>query len=101
MQAIESVNTIVNTDGHLTAYNTDYIAVERLIAQHKVDPGLSFALRGSGGMAKAVAGALHHAGFRDGVIVVRNEHAGRHLASFTAIAGNRMNKAYRRACWSM
>ncbi|WP_293767957.1 hypothetical protein [uncultured Corynebacterium sp.] len=23
---IESVNTIVNTDGHLTAYNTDYLA---------------------------------------------------------------------------
>lgn len=79
-QAIESVNTIVNTDGHLKAYNTDFIAVERLIAQHQVDPRLSFALRGSGGMAKAVAGALHHAGFRDGVIVARNERAGRHLA---------------------
>jgi len=27
--AIESVNTLVNTDGHLKAYNTDYLAVRQ------------------------------------------------------------------------
>ena len=37
-QAIHSVNTIVNDDGHLTASNTDYIAVQRLIDEHGLDP---------------------------------------------------------------
>jgi len=77
--AIESVNTIVNTDGHLKAYNTDYIAVAQLVDTHAV-PRTRFALRGSGGMAKAVACALRDAGFTDGLIVARNETAGRALA---------------------
>lgn len=78
--AIESVNTLVNTDGHLKAYNTDYLAVRQLLAQHQVDPATGFALRGSGGMAKAVASALRDAGFAEGTIVARNEQAGRQLA---------------------
>lgn len=78
--AIESVNTLVNTDGHLKAYNTDYLAVRQLLQRYQVDPGTAFALRGSGGMAKAVASALRDAGFADGTIVARNEQAGRHLA---------------------
>ena len=40
-----------------------------------------FALRGSGGMAKAVACALKDAGFTDGLIVARNETAGAALAA--------------------
>ena len=36
--AIDSVNTIVNDDGVLTASNTDYEAVARLLADHEVDP---------------------------------------------------------------
>jgi shikimate dehydrogenase len=77
--AIQSINTIVNTDGHLKAYNTDYIAVVQLLNSHAV-PRTRFALRGSGGMAKAVACAMRDAGFNDGVIVARNEQAGRALA---------------------
>ena len=56
--AIDSVNTIVNDDGRLTGYNTDYSAVRDLLDRAGVDPALPFALRGSGGMAKAVAAAL-------------------------------------------
>lgn len=78
--AIDSVNTLVNTEGHLKAYNTDYLAVRQLLTQHKVDPATAFALRGSGGMAKAVASALRDAGFGEGMIVARNEQAGRELA---------------------
>jgi shikimate dehydrogenase len=40
----------------------------------------TFALRGSGGMAKAVASALRDGGYANGVIVARNEAAGRALA---------------------
>lgn len=79
-RAIESVNTIVNTDGYLKAYNTDYIAIERLLAQYSIDAQTPFALRGSGGMAKAVAGALFDAGFRHGVIIARNQQTGQRLA---------------------
>ncbi len=34
-RAINAVNTIVNDDGRLTASNTDYIAVQRLIDEHR------------------------------------------------------------------
>ena len=53
VQAIDSLNTIVNTNGHLKAYNTDYIAIEQLLKKHAVPKDSSFALRGSGGMANA------------------------------------------------
>lgn len=76
--AIASVNTIVNDDGVLTGHNTDYGAVVSLIAD--LDPATPFVLRGSGGMAKAVAAALRDSGFGNGTIVARNAAAGRKLA---------------------
>ena len=79
-RAIESVNTVVNTAGYLKAYNTDYLAIRQLLAEHQVPSGYSFILRGSGGMAKAMACALRDAGFRNGTIVARNETAGKKLA---------------------
>ena len=78
--AIQSVNTIVNDDGYLRAYNTDYIAAAQLIRASEIDPATPFLLRGSGGMAKAVAAALRDSGFTQGTIVARNEHSGRVLA---------------------
>lgn len=68
-RAIDSVNTIVNDDGVLTGYNTDFIAVRAMLAEHQVPSDSSFALLGSGGMAKAVLAALHDAGFDDGQVV--------------------------------
>jgi shikimate dehydrogenase len=78
--AIGSVNTIVNTEGHLRAYNTDYIAVGTLLADHRVPAESTFAVIGSGGMAKAAVAALRGAGFTDGAVVARNEQTGRALA---------------------
>ncbi|GHF51854.1 shikimate dehydrogenase [Deinococcus metalli] len=78
--AIGSVNTIVNTAGHLKAYNTDYTAAQLLTGRHALDPAARVVLRGSGGMGKAVASALRDAGFTHGVLVARNEGAGRVLA---------------------
>ncbi|MEV0074898.1 shikimate 5-dehydrogenase [Nocardia neocaledoniensis] len=78
--AIDSVNTIVNDDGVLTAYNTDYLAVASLLRTHEVDPSASVLLRGSGGMAKAVLAAFAGAGFRDLTVVARNETTGPALA---------------------
>lgn len=79
---IDSVNTIVNDDGVLTGYNTDYLAVRLLLDHHAVDTNARFALLGAGGMAKAVLAALRDAGFRDGVVVTpRNLQRGEQLAA--------------------
>jgi shikimate dehydrogenase len=82
--AIDSVNTIVNDEGVLTGHNTDYGAVARLLAD--INPATPFLLRGAGGMAKAVAAALHDGGFASGTIVARNEAAGRALADLYGYA---------------
>ncbi|AKK02839.1 shikimate 5-dehydrogenase [Corynebacterium epidermidicanis] len=76
---INSVNTIVNTNGHLKGYNTDYLAVASLLKTHQVDPGLKVAIRGSGGMANAVVAALADYGLR-GTVVARNHNTGAALA---------------------
>lgn len=79
-KAIDSVNTIVNTDGHLKAYNTDYTAIEQLLATNSVPTGYSVLVQGAGGMAKATVAALRDAGFTDVTVIARNGAAGRALA---------------------
>ncbi|TWI52614.1 shikimate dehydrogenase [Pseudomonas duriflava] len=79
-KVIDSVNTIVNDNGCLTGYNTDFLAIAYLLDKHAVSSELTFALRGSGGMAKAVAFALRQAGFSRGHIVARNPVTGPALA---------------------
>jgi shikimate dehydrogenase len=78
--AIESVNTVVNEDGFLTASNTDYEAVAQLLAERGLDPMQRVLLRGSGGMAKAVVAAFRGVGYEDLTIVARNAEAGPALA---------------------
>lgn len=80
-KAIESVNTIVNTDGVLTAYNTDYEAIAELIESHNLDRDQMVFVRGSGGMAKAVVAAFRDAGFAKLLVIARNKTAGEALAS--------------------
>ncbi|MFD4957593.1 shikimate 5-dehydrogenase [Microbacterium sp. NPDC058389] len=79
--AIESINTIVNDGGRLTASNTDYEAVAELLSSHAVDPSLPVLVRGAGGMAKAVVAAFRGAGFDDLTVLARNAEAGEALAS--------------------
>ncbi|MDF7667487.1 shikimate 5-dehydrogenase [Orbaceae bacterium ESL0727] len=77
---IHAVNTIVNTDGYLKAYNTDYTAVAKLIEQNQIDSHTPFVLKGSGGMANAVIGAFYDAGFKHGIVAARNQAKGSALA---------------------
>ena len=79
--AIESVNTVVNDGGVLTASNTDFEAVLSLLGERKLDTSFSVLLRGSGGMAKAVAAAFKQAGFSAVTIQARNPAAGKALAT--------------------
>jgi shikimate dehydrogenase len=80
-RTILSVNTIVNEGGALTGYNTDFTAVRGLMACTGFPTDTPFFLRGSGGMAKAVAAAMRGAGFEVGTIVARNDAAGRAIAT--------------------
>ena len=82
--AIGAVNTIVNDGGVLTASNTDVEAVEELLHTHAIDSSLPVVVRGSGGMAAAVAAAFHRVGFADITVWARNEPAGRELAERVA-----------------
>ncbi len=76
-KAIDSVNTIVNDAGRLTAYNTDYTAIEQLLQRNAIPADYSVLVLGSGGMAKATVAALRDAGFKDVTVVARNEDTGR------------------------
>jgi shikimate dehydrogenase len=78
-KAIDSVNTIVNTNGHLKAYNTDYTAIEQLLKSNAVPTDYTVLVQGAGGMAKATVAALRDAGFSDVTVIARNETSGRAL----------------------
>lgn len=78
--AIDSVNTIVNDNGVLTGYNTDYSAVASLLKSHGVPTDRTIAVRGSGGMGKAVVAACRDTGFANGTVVARNQETGSKLA---------------------
>lgn len=78
--AIESVNTVVNDNGVLTASNTDFEAVLQLLREREIETSQSVLVRGSGGMAKAVVAAFKAAGFSDLTVVARNAPAGSALA---------------------
>ncbi|WP_233113107.1 shikimate 5-dehydrogenase [Aggregatibacter actinomycetemcomitans] len=80
-QAIKSVNTIVNDNGFLRAYNTDYIAIVKLIERYQLDKNNSVIVHGSGGMAKAVVAAFKNSGFENVKIFARNEKTGNYLAA--------------------
>jgi shikimate dehydrogenase len=78
--AIESVNTVVNDNGVLTASNTDFEAVLQLLRERQVATAQTVLVRGSGGMAKAVVAAFREAGFDKLTVVSRNREAGSVLA---------------------
>lgn len=79
-RAIHAVNTVVNDRGVLTASNTDYLAVQRLIDEHGLDPAQTVLVNGSGGMAAAVGAAFRDKGFQRGTVIARNPQTGPDLA---------------------
>lgn len=77
---IGAVNTIVNDDGVLTGHNTDFTAVQRLVAELGVPTGARVCVAGSGGMASAIVAALAGSGFTTVTVAARSEAPGRALA---------------------
>ena len=68
--------TIVNTDGHLRAYNTDYLAIAKLLADHQIPVEHTFAVLGSGGMAKAANTERCRAGAHEEQVAPLSGYAG-------------------------
>ncbi|MEN9443911.1 MAG: hypothetical protein RIS47_801 [Bacteroidota bacterium] len=62
-QQIGSINTIVNNNGILTGYNTDYLGIQRSLARYGVDcTAKNCLVLGAGGAARAVIYALKELG---------------------------------------
>jgi len=81
-QDIGAVNTIVNRDGKLYGYNTDFDGVLYLLGRHNIDlAGKRVMVLGSGGTSKTVCAVARYQKAREVVVVSREEKAG--LLSYT------------------
>ena len=60
---IGAVNTIINNNGKLTGYNTDYIGAKESLKLLKLSKKDHFLVLGTGGASKAILLALHDLGF--------------------------------------
>ena len=70
---IGAVNTIVNRDGKLYGYNTDFYGMERLFDHAEVDPyGKKVAVLGSGGTSKTATAVLRSLGASEIIAVSRS-----------------------------
>jgi len=77
---IGAVNTIVNNDGKLTGYNTDFQGAVKALQNRTSIAGKSVAIIGAGGAARAVGFGLKSAAGRL-TIVNRTRATGEHLAA--------------------
>ncbi len=77
---IGAVNTIVNAEGHLSGHNTDYTAICELLKKYDVSKIFRVGILGSGGIAKAIACALHDLNFLNVTVISRNQMTGAALA---------------------
>ena len=79
-ERISAVNTIVNDDGILTGFNTDYTAIKKIATERGISSSARICVFGSGGMARAIVSALDDVGCRAVTIVARNAKTGGPLA---------------------
>ena len=71
---IGTVNTIINRDGKLYGYNTDFYGMERLFEHAEVDPyGKKVAVLGGGGTSKTAMAVLKSLGASEIISVSRSE----------------------------
>ena len=74
-QKIGAINTIVNDNGTLLGYNTDYFAAKKLFSEYGVKEQTTILLLGTGGVAKAIVTALHELNADITVCCRTEEHA--------------------------
>ena len=69
---IGAANTVINSDGHLKAFNTDYIAAKTILYENMGDEFKFFYILGDGGYAKAVKAAAKSLGYNYEIITRKN-----------------------------
>ena len=75
--AIGAVNTIVNKNGELFGYNTDFFGMERLINHAKIDiSDKTVAILGTGGTSKTADAVVKHLGAKKAIKVSRGNRDG-------------------------
>lgn len=80
---IGAINTLVNDNGRLLGYNTDYEGFLALLQSHQVDRKEPTVLFGSGGVAAAIAFALRAYGQESVTVVSRRRELAARLAQRT------------------
>jgi len=70
---IGAINTILNKNGHLVGYNTDYIGALKSLDSLKVDFKKKVLILGAGGVSRAILLALKHLGFQNISVANRND----------------------------
>jgi len=66
---IGAANTVINDDGVLTAYNTDYLAAKTVLSRYE---GIDLYILGNGGYSKAVQHASKSLGYNPIVVTREN-----------------------------
>jgi shikimate dehydrogenase len=79
-QAIGAINTIVNNDGQLTGYNTDFIGAKKAISEVYDVSGKNIVIVGAGGVSRAIIMALKANNAGSIKLVNRDEKRGQDLA---------------------
>jgi shikimate dehydrogenase len=64
-RAIGAVNAIVNDEGRLTGYNTDWLGAIRALEERTTIAGKNVIIVGAGGAARAIAYGMKHEGAAD------------------------------------
>ena len=82
---IGAVNTIVNDNGVLTGYNTDYEGAKRALKETYDITGKKALVIGAGGVARAIIVALKDSGAGDIWLTNRDEIKGRELANIFSL----------------
>jgi shikimate dehydrogenase len=77
---IGAVNTIVNKNGRLYGYNTDYVGAHQVIEEIFPVAGKKVLIIGAGGAARAIIVALQDSGAADIMICNRHEERAKMLA---------------------
>ncbi|WP_054842967.1 shikimate dehydrogenase [Vulcanisaeta distributa] len=81
VRELGSVNTVVNRDGELLGYNTDYMAIKQALSDRGGYSGGDALIVGAGGVARAVALALRDLGCSKVYVMNRTAERGRELCS--------------------
>ncbi|MDD5952150.1 MAG: shikimate kinase [Oscillospiraceae bacterium] len=85
---IGAVNTVVNQNGKLKGYNTDFTGFLYSVKSHGVDfQGKDILLLGNGGAAQAVKAVIHHLGAERTIIadMKASDENGEHVIAFSDI----------------